>query len=69
MFDIYPNRVETVKFDNAQRKLYDYVATKYSDVSKIFSHGVVVSYDIPEALEFQRGEYPNIFCMTNIAKE
>ena len=61
MFDIYPNRVETVKFVNAQRKLCDYVATRYPDVSKIFSHGVVVSYDIPEAPEFQRGEDPNNF--------
>ena len=40
MFDIYPNRVETVKFVIAQRKLCDYVATRYPDLSKIFSHGV-----------------------------
>ena len=36
------------------------MATIHPDVSKIFSHGVVVSYDIPEASEFQRGEDPNI---------
>ena len=61
MFDIYPNRVETVKFVNAQHKLCDYMATRYPDDSKIFSHGVVVSHDIPDDLEFQRGEDPNIF--------
>jgi len=43
-FDIHPNRVETIKFVNAQRKLCDDVATRYPDMSKIFSHEVVVTY-------------------------
>ena len=41
MFDIYPNRVETVK------KLCDYVATRYPDESKIFSHGVEIQHVCP----------------------
>jgi len=60
--------IQTVTFVNAQRNLCDYVATRYTNVLKIFSHGVVVSYDIPEAPEFQRGEDPKINCAINIAK-
>ena len=52
MFDIYPNRVETVKFVNDQCKLCG---------NKIFSYGVVVTDEIPEAPEFQRGEDPDNF--------
>ena len=63
MFDIfyYSNRVETVNIVNAQRKLCDYVATRHPNVSKIFSHRVVVSFDIAEAPEFQCGEDHNSF--------
>ena len=35
MFEIHPNRIDTVKFINAQRNLCDYVATRYADVSKL----------------------------------
>ena len=34
IFDIYPNRIDTVRFINAQRKLCDDVAVRYPDVSK-----------------------------------
>jgi len=38
IFDYCPNRIDTMKIINAQRKLYDYVAVRYPDVSKIFSY-------------------------------
>jgi len=43
VFDILPNRVDTVKFVAAQRKLVDYVSTRYPDVGKIFSHGYEIT--------------------------
>ena len=36
LFEIHPNRIDSVKFINAQRKLCDYVSTRYPDVSKLF---------------------------------
>ena len=42
MFDI-----PIVKFVIAQRNLNDYVAIRYPDVSKLFSHGVEISHDRP----------------------
>ena len=61
MFDIYPNRVETVKFVIAQ-KLCDYVATRYPDVSKIFSHGVDRDKSCSSAqASFNQGVRPSSF--------
>ena len=56
MFEIHPNRIDTVKFINAQRKLCDYVATCYADVSKLFSYGIETTYEYPETPDFQ--DYP-----------
>ena len=53
MFEIHPNRIDTVKFINAQRKLCDYVATRYADVSKLFSYGIETTYEYPETPDFQ----------------
>ena len=61
MFDIYPNRVETVKFVIAQRKLCDYVATRYPDVSKIFSHGVEISHALPPKPLLTKASDPHHF--------
>jgi len=58
MFDIYQNRVETVKFVAAQRKLCDYESTRYPDVSKIFSHGVVTTYARPPKPAVEGGADP-----------
>ena len=49
MFEIHPNRIDTVKFINAQRKLCDYVA-RYADVSKLFSYDID---EYPETVDFQ----------------
>ena len=49
LFEIHPNRIDTMKFINAQRKLCDYVATRYPDVSKLFSYGIETTYEYPEA--------------------
>ena len=51
MFDIQPNKVDTVKFVAAQRKLVDYVSTRYPDVGKIFSHGYEIKHTYPERPE------------------
>ena len=45
--------IDTVKFINAQRKLCDYMATRYADVSKLFSYGIETTYEYPETLDFQ----------------
>ena len=50
MLEIYPNRVKTVKFVITQLKSYDYVATRYPDVSKIFFHGVDFQHAHPKPL-------------------
>ena len=52
MFEIHPNRIDTVKFINAQRKLCDKVATRYVDVSKLFSYGIERTYKYPETLDY-----------------
>ena len=49
VFDIQPNKVDTVKFVAAQRKLVDYVSTRYPEVGKIFSHG----YEIKNTYTFR----------------
>ena len=48
VFDIQPSRVDTVKFVDAQRKLVDYVSTRYPDVGKILSHGYEIKHTYPE---------------------
>ena len=53
LFEIHPNRIDTVKFINAQRKLCDYVATRYPDVSKLFSYGIETTYEYPEAPDLE----------------
>ena len=50
VFDIQRNRVDTVKFVAAQRKLVDYVSTRYPDVGKIFS-SIHIYPERPEPLE------------------
>ena len=61
VFDIYPNRVETVKFVVAQRKLCDYVATRFPDVSKIFSHGIEVDHPRPQRPRLTKVNDPHHF--------
>jgi hypothetical protein len=61
VFDIYPNRLETVKFEVAQRKLCDYVATRFLDVSKIFSHGIEVDHPRPQRPRLTRVNDPHHF--------
>ena len=48
VLDIQP---KTVNFVAAQRKLVDYVVTRYSDVGKIFSHGYDIKHSYPERPE------------------
>jgi hypothetical protein len=57
-FDINPNRVDTVRFVNMQRKLCNYVATRFPDVSKIFSHGTEADYTIPDPPVIRKGGDP-----------
>ena len=51
VFDIQPNRVDNVKLVAAQRKIVDYVSTRYPDVGKIFSHGYEIKHTYPERPE------------------
>jgi hypothetical protein len=53
VFDIQPNRVDTVKFVTAQRKLVDYVSTRYPDVGKVFSHGYEIKHTYLEGSDEQ----------------
>ena len=51
VFDIQPNRVDNVKFVAAQRKIVDYISTRYADVGKIISHGYEIKHTYPERPE------------------
>ena len=51
VFDIKPNRVDTVTFVATQRKLVDYISTRYPDVGKIFSHGYEIKHTYPKRPE------------------
>ena len=51
VFDIQPDRVDTVKFVAAQRKLVDHISIRYPDVGKIFSHGYNIKHTYPEKPE------------------
>ena len=55
MFDIQPNRVDTVKFVAAQRKFVDYVSTRYPDVG-FSGMGTRSSIHIPRDLSHLRRE-------------
>ena len=62
VFDIQPNRVDTVKFVTAQRKLVDYVR-------KIFSHGYEIKHTYPERPEpLEAGEAGGCDCERDIYK-
>ena len=37
MFEIYTNKIETTKFNNAKRMLISYVGTRYPDVKMILA--------------------------------
>ena len=56
MFEIYTNKFETTKFNNAKRILISYVGTKYPDVKMIFSHDVDKVYEYAEVPVIVRGE-------------
>jgi len=50
-----------VKFVVAQRKLCDYVATRFPDVSKIFSHGIEVDHPRPQRPRLTKVNDPHHF--------
>ena len=60
MFEIYTNKIETKKFNNAKRMLNSYVGTGYPDVMMIFLHDVDKVYEYPEVPVIVRGEDPQI---------
>ena len=56
-----PNKVDTVKFTNAKRKLVSFVGTRYPDVSDIFEHNIDKVHEYPIAPVFKKGEDPHNF--------
>jgi hypothetical protein len=60
-FDIQPNKVDTVKFVTAQRKLISYISTRYPDVGKIFSHGYEVEHTYPIRPEPVLGQGQDVY--------
>ena len=60
-FEVNPNKVDTVKFTNAKRKLVSFVGTRYPDVSDIFEHNIDKVHEYPIAPVFKKGEDPHNF--------